>query len=457
LYNKATYKTVKNYEVETMGDWLIMSKKERQRKVLLEGVKSGHLTLLEASKRMKLSYRQSKRIWKRYREKEDAGLVHRSRGRKSSHAYPEDFKKQILALYQERYSGFGCCFTAEKLEEHEKIKIHPETLRLWLKGAGLWKGKWKQNPHRQRRPRRERFGEMLQIDGSDHQWFGDDKRSCLLNMVDDATGITLAKMDGGETTQVLLETLKIWVERYGVPKSVYVDLKNVYLSPKGRKWSEDNIEVRSHFSVFERVCERLNIEIIEAYSPQAKGRVERKHQVFQDRFLKELKLHSIKSLEEANQFLSERFLKEINDKFAVSAVSEENAHRDVKAYGDLDQIFCWEHERYVKNDWTFQFKKQHYQIERGQGVRNRQKVLVRQHLDGTVSVWHQEKRLKAERLESRPERTTLMEPENRKADTQPCSVQPEQAKRKSSWHQYNPNWLKPRHRRATPALAGNAA
>src|SRR5690606_4590231 len=103
---------------------------------------------------------------------------------------------------------------------------HPETLRLWLKAAGLWKGKWTLNPHRKRRPRRERFGEMLQIDGSDHQWFGDDRRSCLLNMVDDATGMTLAKMDAGETTQVLLETLKIWVERYGIPKSVYVDLKN---------------------------------------------------------------------------------------------------------------------------------------------------------------------------------------------------------------------------------------
>jgi transposase len=434
-----------------MGDWLIMSKKERQRKVLLEGVKSGHITLSEAAKRMKVSYRQCKRIWKRYREEEDAGLVNRSRGQRSSHAYPEDFKEHVLALYQERYSGFGCCFTAEKLEEYEGIKLHPETLRLWLKAAGLWKGKWKLNPHRKRRPRRERFGEMLQIDGSDHQWFGDDRRSCLLDMVDDATGITLAKMDTGETTQVLLETLKIWVERYGIPKSVYVDLKNVYLSPKGRKWSQDNLEVRSHFSVFERVCERLNIEIIEAYSPQAKGRVERKHQVFQDRFLKELKLHSIKSLTEANQFLSERFLKEINDKFAVAAGSEENAHRNAKDYGDLNQVFCWEYERYVKNDWTFQFKKQHYQIERGQGVRNRQKVLVRQHLDGTVSVWHQEKRLAIERLEDRPECRVVTKTETRKADSEQCPAQRAQKKLKSPWHQYNPDWLKARHQREIQA------
>lgn len=435
-----------------MGDWLIMSKKERQRKVLIEGVKSGHLTLLEASKRLKISYRQGKRIWKRYREEEDAGLVHRSRGRRSSHAYPEGFKNEVLSLYELKYSGFGCRFTAEKLLEYEGIKIHEETLRLWLKEAGLWKGKWKQKPHRKRRARRERFGEMLQIDGSDHQWFGQDdsRRSCLLNMVDDATGITLAKMDEGETTAVLLETLKTWVERYGIPKSVYVDLKNVYLSPKGRKWSQDNIEVRAHFSVFERVCERLNIEIIEAYSPQAKGRVERKHQVFQDRFLKELKLRGIKTLSQANDFLSSRFLNEINQKFAVASSSGEDAHRCVKGYGDLDQIFCWEHERCVKNDWTFQFKKQHYQIAQGQGVRSKQKVLVRRHLDGGVSVWHKEKRLNVERIESRPVRSVLTDREG----VHDYSRESRRNKCKSPWSQFNPSWLRGKHRQKSATVVG---
>src|SRR5205814_6023540 len=121
-----------------------------------------------------------------------------------------------------------------------------ETLRLWLKSAGLWETRKRRSAHRKQRARREKFGEMLQIDGSDHEWFGAGSgRSCLLNIVDDATGFTLAQLDEGETTAVLLSTLKTWVERYGIPKSVYVDLKTVYLSPKGRKWSEDDEEVRS--------------------------------------------------------------------------------------------------------------------------------------------------------------------------------------------------------------------
>jgi transposase len=427
-----------------MGDRLIMSKKERQRKALLEGVKQGHMTLKEAAKRLKISYRQSKRIWKRYQEEEDTGLVHRSRGRRSSHAYPEDFKTTVISTYQKRYAGFGCRFAVEKLCEYEGLVVHEETLRLWLKGSGLWQARRRGNPHRKRRIRRERFGEMLQIDGSDHAWFGAEAgRSCLLNMVDDATGFTLAQMDDGETTAVLLSTLKIWIERYGIPKSVYVDLKTVYLSPKGRKWSEDDEEVRAHFSVFERVCERLGIEIIEAYSPQAKGRVERKHQVFQDRFLKDMALRGIQTLEEANQFLLEGFLNEINDKFAVSPASHEDAHRSIESYGDLNQIFCWEHQRIVKNDWTIQFEKECYQIQReAVRIKPRDKVLVRQHLDKSLSIWYKENRIAVERVERVIKAPVIKSPEGDGYDAARRSEHSRCNKWKTPWSQYNPHWLK---------------
>ena len=426
-----------------MGDKLIMSKKERQRKALLEGIKMGSLTLREAAKRMKVSYRQGKRIWKRYREEEDAGLVHRSRGKPSSHAYTEAFKEAVLSAYQERYQGYSCRFASEKLLEYEGLSVHEETLRLWLKSAGLWEARRRRLAHRKQRPRRERFGDMLQIDGSDHEWFGVGQgRSCLLNMVDDATGFTLAQLDEGETTAVLLSTLKTWVERYGIPKSVYVDLKTVYLSPKGRKWSEDDEEVRAHFSVFERVCERLGIEIIEAYSPQAKGRVERKHQVFQDRFVKELALRQIKTLSSANAFLSERFLDEINDRFAQAPASTEDGHRSIKAYGDLNQIFCWEHQRSVKHDWTIQFEKECYQLERQEEVRikPKQRILVRKHLDGNLSVWYKENRLTAMRIE-RVARTVRMKTGY---DVAKCSKRSRCNKWKTPWSQFNPQWLKGR-------------
>jgi hypothetical protein len=428
-----------------MGDKLIMSKKERQRKALLEGVKQGHLTLKEAAKRLKTSYRQSKRIWKRYRAEEDAGLVHRSRGRRSSHAYPEEFKERVITTYQNRYAGYGCRFAAEKLSEYEGLVIHEETLRLWLKAAGIWQGRRRGNPHRKRRIRRERFGEMLQIDGSDHAWFGEEAgRSCLLNVVDDATGFTLAQMDDGETTAVLLSTLKLWIERYGIPKSVYVDLKTVYLSPKGRKWSEDDEEVRAHFSVFERVCERLGIEIIEAYSPQAKGRVERKHQVFQDRFLKDMALRGIKTLTEANQFLLEGFLNEINDKFTVAPTSQEDAHRSIEGYGDLKQIFCWEHYRIVKNDWTIQFEKEYYQIQRESGLRikPKDKVLVRRHLDKSLSIWYKESRLVVEHVERVAKAPVIKSSEGDQYNAARRSEHSRCNKWKTPWSQYNPHWLK---------------
>jgi transposase len=424
-----------------MGDRLIMSKKERQRKALLEGIKMGNITLREASKRMQVSYRQSKRIWKRYREEEDAGLVHRSRGKPSSHAYTPDFKAGVLSAYQERYQGYGCRFAAEKLLEYEGLSVDEETLRLWLKSAGLWAARRQRLTHRKQRPRRQRFGEMLQIDGSDHEWFGVGKgRSCLLNMVDDATGFTLAQLDEGETTAVLLSTLKTWVERYGIPKSVYVDLKTVYLSPKGRKWSEDNEEVRAHFSVFERVCERLGIEIIEAYSPQAKGRVERKHQVFQDRFVKELALRKIRTLSGANDFLGESFLAEINEKFAQAPADAGDGHHSSEPYGDLNQIFCWEYQRSMKHDWTIQFEKKCYQLERQEEVRikPKQRVLVRKHLDGHLSIWHKENRLMVTEIErtARVGRVKTGYDGAKRGEHSRCN------KWKTPWSQYNPHWLK---------------
>lgn len=145
-------------------------------------------------------------------------------------------------------------------------------LRLWLKAKGLWSKKRKRVFHRERRAC---FGELLQIDGSIHQWFGTEQYDCLLNMVDDATGVTFALLDIGETTQILLTCLKRWIEHYGIPKAVYVDLKSVYVGTKKLKEKyDDDLVNPDGFSVFEQVCRNLGIQIIRAYSAQAKGRVE---------------------------------------------------------------------------------------------------------------------------------------------------------------------------------------
>lgn len=204
-------------------------------------------------------------------------------------------------------------------------------------------------------------------------------------MVDDATGTTMAQLDHGETCYVLLSTFLMWVKKYGVPKAVYVDLKNVYVSP--RREVDDDIETT--MNVFERVCNILNVTIIKAYSPQAKGRVERNHGIYQDRFVKELKLKNIKSIEGANSYLKKIYLPKINKKFAKKPFSTEDAHCRHKAYGDLNQIFCWEYHRQIRNDFTIRFNNEFYQLGKNQPVRlrSKQNIVVHVHLDGKVSFW----------------------------------------------------------------------
>lgn len=175
-----------------MGDALIMSTKELERKRILEGVNYGKLTLKGAAKLLKISYRQVKRINKRYKKEQDRGLQHRNRGKSPPNTIPAEIRQKVLSLYQKKYMDFGPTFAAEKLLEDDNLLVHPETLRLWLKSEGLWHRKRKHKIYRERRERKPGFGDLLQIDGSIHAWFdGIDEHSCLLNMVDDATGITL--------------------------------------------------------------------------------------------------------------------------------------------------------------------------------------------------------------------------------------------------------------------------
>lgn len=390
-----------------MGDLLIMSKKELERKTLLEGYRNGKLTLVDCAIRLKVSYRQIKRIWARYTTELDAGLCHKNRGRKPQNTYSDAFKSKILDLYEKKYLEFGPTFAAEKLEEDDEIQVNAETLRLWLKAAGLWSKKRKRVVSRERRERRPQFGELLQIDGSIHHWFSDERCDCLLNMVDDATGITLALLDTGETTKVLLTCLKNWIKKYGIPKAVYVDLKSVYVSSKRLKEKyDDDFLSPDGFSVFEQVCEKLNIVIIKAYSPQAKGRVERKHSVFQDRFVKSLKLYGIKTMEAANRYLEDKFLNEINKKFAFEPKDKIDAHRDPTPYGDLNEIICWNYKRKLKNDWSIQFNREYFQIYQPTEKNDLQPnkiISIKKHLNGQLFFWYEGEKLKHGVLSRKPE------------------------------------------------------
>lgn len=396
-----------------------MSAKERLRKAVLEMVRQKKLTLVQAALQCDISYRQILRLYKDYLIYGDAGLTHKGRGRPSNRKNPH--QETIISLYTTKYEGFGPTLASEYLER-EGFNINHDTLRKLLLSKGLWKKQRKRSPYRQRREPMEQFGELVQIDGSIHDWFGILKHDCLLNMVDDATSKTQAMLDSGETTRVVFLSIWRWIKRYGIPLAFYVDLKNVYVSPKDTSFS--------HVQV---ACKKLGIRIVKARSPQAKGRVERSHAVYQDRFVKELHLQQIKTIEGGNTVLEDGFVDALNKKFEKPARNPESAHRPLGNI-DLNQILCWEYERQVQHDWTFSFSGKHFQVEKSYGfkVRPKSKIKVRKHLDGTMSAWHNDKKLLIKSITKRLPTTQ---------QASPVKSQPEVVTKKvanpSSWHESN--------------------
>jgi len=376
---------------------LLMSNKERLRKATFEMVKQGKLTLVMAANQCDISYRQALRLYKRYKSQGDPGLIHIARGRASNYGHPN--REKIIALYKEKYEGFGPTLAAEKLAEDDELIVDHDTLRTWLLEENLWHRQRKRLPYRQQRECRAQFGELVQMDGSIHDWLEEGRHRCLLNMVDDATSKTFSHLESGETTRCVFLTVWKWIERYGIPLALYVDFKNVYVTPK-------------NICHFERACGKLGIRIIKAHSPQAKGRVERNHAVYQDRFVKELRLKKVKTVEQANEVLVNGFIDKLNQKFEKLARNSQSAHRPLNGI-DLNQIFCWEYERQIQNDWTFSFQNKCYQVKKPFGctVSPKVRVCVRKHLDDTVTAWYKGEKLLIKILDKRPKLIVIKVPE----------------------------------------------
>lgn len=360
-----------------------MSRKERERLEIFERVKRKELNLKQAAEIGGLGYRQTRRLYARYREGGARSLVHQGRGKTSNRGIKREFREAVIARYQERYEDFGPTLAAEKLEL-DGLAVDHETLRRWLLKARLWRRRRKRARHRSWRERRAHFGELVQLDGSHHHWF--EKRGpkcCLMNMVDDATGTTMSLFSTEETIFSAMELLWRWIERYGIPRALYTDRKNVYVvDEKTRERAKDSGE--EALTQFGRACKALGIRIVMAYSPQAKGRVERSHGTYQDRLVKELRLAGIDTMEPANELLKGGYCDELNRKFAVPARSDADFHRPAARH-DLASVFCIEEHRNVSGDWVVRFGNQFYQL---QPLRKtlvaRGKVLVKQYLNGEL-------------------------------------------------------------------------
>ena len=372
-----------------------MSTRELKRSDVMERLQRGELLLKEAAWLMKVSVRQAIRIRKRFLTGNAVGLVHRSRGMPSHHRAEPELKRRVLAVYADRYPGFGPTLAAEKMEEYEKILIHHETLRRWLIDDHQWQKGTKERIHRSKRPRRERFGELLQIDGSDHLWFGEEgPRTTLMVLVDDATGHLALHMTREETTQAALTVLRKWVKAHGVPAALYADRRTVYFT-EAFVQEPDRRRDPAVFTEFMKVTDRLGIEMIPAYSPQAKGRVERANETLQDRLVKEFGLLGIATIEAANAMLDD-YAAQHNQRFEKIPARQADAHRTrPRGKNEWEYCFCTESQRVVQKDNTVSYKGEQWQILAQPGAPPPGSRIVRRHpLVGQPSWIWGEKRLR---------------------------------------------------------------
>lgn len=384
---------------------LLMSKKERKRLGLLNKVKAGDVRLVKAAELAGLSYRQMKRVWRRYREQGDEGLVHAARGRTSNRGRPGAWRARVLRRYEEQYADFGPTLAAEYLSK-EGLRIDHETLRRWLLKEGLWKQRRKRSRHRKWRERRAHRGELIQMDGSHHDWFeGRGAWAVLMVMIDDATNRTYARFFEAETTRAAYETLAGYVRRYGLPQALYVDRDSIYRCEReGRV--EEELRGEGPLTNFQRAMKRLGVDLILANSPQAKGRVERRNAVFQDRLVKAMRLEKINGIEQANKYLEQEFLAELNHRFTVKAREKGDVHSRVPVGLKLSEVLCWEEERVVSNDWTVRWHNRFFQISsRHQGANlPGRRVTVRETLKGNVHLIRRGQSLSYGELPARPRR-----------------------------------------------------
>ncbi len=389
---------------------LTMSSKERKRLVVMAGVRDKKLSLKQASELMGIGYRQSKRVWSRFQLKGDAGLVHRGRGRSGSRCKPAKLRHEVMKQYQERYPDFGPTLAAEKLRE-KGFEVDHETLRRWLLREGLWERIRRGQPHRSRRERKECFGQMVQMDGSHHDWFeGRRENAVLMVMIDDATNEVNARFFEGETTEAAYGVFEMWVDRYGLPGSLYVDRDSIYRCDREPTIAEQMAGIRPT-TQFGRVMVQIGVQVIMAHSPQAKGRVERCNGVLQDRLVKEMRLEGISDLESANKFLEKEYLPRLNAKFRLDACSTFDAHRPNE--WDLKETLNWEEERVVAKDWTVLWKGRCLQIQAEEGHLGLagKKVTVRMLRSGTLKVIYKGKTLRSKELPGQPQKE---KPEPRK-------------------------------------------
>lgn len=397
-----------------MGNlFLRMSHQDIERYDIIKRLIRGQINGTDASKQLRLSVRQTKRLKAGVKQHGLVALCHGNRGKPGHRRVSNSERARIVTLVSEKYFDFTPTFAAEKLAEQHHIKRDPKTIQAVMVTAGVWSKRTRRKKEQRRawRERRLAYGDLIQFDGSYEHWFEErGGESCLLAAIDDATGIVVrAVFAEHEGVVPVCGFWEAYLIQNGKPLAIYLDKFSTYRM--NQPVAKENTDTLTQFG---RAMQELRIEVIHAHSPQAKGRVERLFQTLQDRLIKELRLNRISDLETANQFLTEKFIPAFNAKFAVEPRSRANRHRALTKH-DADRlpaILCRHEERTVRSDYTISYQNQWYQLSPEQPVTifKKDKVLVEERRDGTNQIRLRGKYLNYQLLPGRPLKVTKKQP-----------------------------------------------
>jgi hypothetical protein len=379
-------------------DMITMSQKESNRLHIIRQAIDKSITQDRAADILGLTDRQVRRIIKSVRREGAAGICHRSRGQRAHNRIADKIKDRATTLCRDKYVEFGPTHASETLFTRHKIKVSNETLRGWFQEERIPYKSRKKRPHRQWRLRKAHRGEMIQMDGSHHDWFEGRGPWCvLMGYVEDATGIVYARFYEYEGTLPAMDGFKRYIKLYGLPQSVYLDRHSTY-KVTAKQTVEEQLNDTQPMSNFEKSLADLDVKVIHAYSPQAKGRIERLFGTFQDRVVKEMRLAGVTNITEGNTFL-DGYLPTYNMKYAKEAAQKADFHRPIVNKRALDTILSIKTERTLRNDFTIAHNKKLYQIKSNVRAKT---ITVEERTDGTMRIVHNGQRLRYQEIIVRP-------------------------------------------------------
>jgi transposase len=367
-------------------DIVRMTKRELERWQVIQRVLGGELTQVLAGEALGLSERQVRRMVKKVRRRGTRALAHASRGRESPRKMAEALEDRIAEVIRSRYPDFSPLHAAEKLSERHRIEVSREKVRQVMMAKGLWRRRRYRKAAHVWRERKHHLGEMVQMDGSHHDWLeGRGPWMVLMGYVDDATGRFYGGFYDHEGIYPAMDSLRRYIELYGLPLALYLDKHSTYKTTRQADMDELLKDKQQAETQFERAVSELGIQVIHAHSPQAKGRVERSFRTLQDRLVKEMRLAGIKTIEEANQFL-ERWLPIYNRRFAREALEPGDLHRPLPKSVVLDDILCIKGFRTVNEGYIVKWRGRTLVLEKPSLTLRRQKLVVLERFDGRLTL-----------------------------------------------------------------------